>query len=274
MDRTTGTRAALALGLLALLPGSPAIAAPFAFETEAPGTSETAPYLQCVPYARQVTGIQLFGDAHTWWDQAAGRYRRGHTPRVGAVMSFRPYGSMVLGHVAAVSRVIDSRTVLLRHANWSPINGRRGQIEDGVRAVDVSPDNDWSEVRVWFAPLQALGTTRWPINGFIYPQKAFGGDDGIIAAKVRRLSPRVIDPRLDADQVIVDQGPDDFTTTFAAYAPKKAAPGKARPRSAIGANFLVGIAPERGAQQAKPSRRLLAAGDDDPIGRIIAARTR
>jgi hypothetical protein len=37
-------------------------------------------YLQCVPYARQASGIQLFGDARTWWDQAAGRYSRGHAP--------------------------------------------------------------------------------------------------------------------------------------------------------------------------------------------------
>jgi hypothetical protein len=43
-------------------------------------TSGALPYLQCVPYARQVSGIQLYGDAHTWWDQAAGRYDRGFTP--------------------------------------------------------------------------------------------------------------------------------------------------------------------------------------------------
>lgn len=129
------------------------------------------PYLQCVPYARQVSGVQIYGDALTWWDQAAGRYARGHEPRVGAVMAFRPYGAMRLGHVAAVSEIIDSRTVLLRHANWSPINGHRGQIEDDVRAIDVSPDNDWSEVRVWFAPIQALGSTHWPIAGFIYNEK-------------------------------------------------------------------------------------------------------
>jgi surface antigen len=129
------------------------------------------PYLQCVPYAREVSGIQIYGDAWTWWDQAEGRYARGHSPRVGAVMAFQPYGSMTLGHVAAVSRVIDSRTVLLRHANWSPIDGRRGQIEDDVRAVDVSPDNDWSQVRVWYAPIQKLGTTAWPVAGFIYPTR-------------------------------------------------------------------------------------------------------
>jgi surface antigen len=130
------------------------------------------PYLQCVPYAREVSGIRIYGDAHTWWDQAAGKYARGTRPKVGAVMAFKPHGAMRLGHVAAVSKIVDSRTVLLRHANWSLIDGRRGQIEDDVEAVDVSEANDWSEVRVWFAPIQALGTTHWPLAGFIYPNQA------------------------------------------------------------------------------------------------------
>lgn len=125
--------------------------------------------IQCVPYVREVTGVRIFGDAHSWWDQAEGRYDRGTLPRPGAVMAFRPYGSMSLGHVAAVSRIVDSRTVLLDHANWSPINGRRGQIERNVMAVDVSPNNDWSRVRVWYDPIQGLGTTEYPLAGFIYP---------------------------------------------------------------------------------------------------------
>ena len=136
----------------------------------APGTA-TGAYLQCVPYAREISGIGIYGDAHTWWEQASGRYARGHTPRVGAVMAFKPYRNMVLGHVAAVSRILDARTVLLKHSNWSEIGGRRGQIEDNVRAVDVSPNNDWSEVRVWYGTTQTLGTTHWPVHGFIYNEK-------------------------------------------------------------------------------------------------------
>lgn len=146
----------------------------------APGNS----FLQCVPYARTVSGIQLRGDAHTWWDQAAGRYQRGFTPRVGAVMAFKPYGPMVLGHVATVSRILDSRRVLLRHANWSPLGGERGQIEDNVLATDVSARGDWSEVRVWYQPLGGLGTTHWPISGFIYntPAAPVGGTRGYAGA--------------------------------------------------------------------------------------------
>src|SRR6478672_2506999 len=37
-------------------------------------------YSQCVPYARDYSGIQIFGDAWTWWTQANGRYARGQLP--------------------------------------------------------------------------------------------------------------------------------------------------------------------------------------------------
>lgn len=140
------------------------------------GSSALPPYLQCVPYARQVTGIAIYGDAHTWWGQAEGRYARGYRPKVGAVMAFKPHGNSNLGHVAAISRIVDSRTVLVRHSNWSPINGRRGQIEDNVKVVDVSPENDWTEVRVWYAPIGALGGAHWPVQGFIYPGKPAKGE--------------------------------------------------------------------------------------------------
>jgi len=124
---------------------------------------------ECVPIARSISGIQIYGDAHTWWGQAEGRYKRGEAPKKGAVLAFQPYGAMRLGHVAAVSKIIDERTILVTHSNWSPINGTRGQIERDVRVIDVSQDNDWSRVRVWFAPSQGLGTTAWPVHGFIYP---------------------------------------------------------------------------------------------------------
>ena len=125
--------------------------------------------LQCVPYARALTGIEIRGDAHTWWDQAKGRYKRGQQPRVGAVMSFRPYGAMELGHVAAVRQIIDSRTVIISHANWSTIGGKRGHIEENVKAIDASEAGDWSRVQIWYTPNNAMGSTQWPLNGFIYP---------------------------------------------------------------------------------------------------------
>jgi surface antigen len=129
-------------------------------------------YLQCAPYARQVSGVKIHGNAWTWWGQAAGRYARGNTPKLGAVMSFKKTAKNPFGHVAMVSGIVSDREVLLTHANWST----RGGIERNVRAVDVSAAGDWSEVRVWFAPIGGLGTSSYPVNGFIYSGDAPAGE--------------------------------------------------------------------------------------------------
>lgn len=123
---------------------------------------------QCVPFARQASGIQIYGDAWTWWDQADGRYRRGHSPRVGAVIVFARSDRLRLGHVAVVSRVVERRVVMLTHANWSRLDGARGHAEQDVTLYDVSPRNDWSEVKVWYRDSNGLGGSTYRINGFIY----------------------------------------------------------------------------------------------------------
>jgi len=145
--------------------------------------------LQCVPYARALTGVQIRGDAHTWWGQAKGRYERGSRPKVGAVMSFKSHGASRLGHIAAVRKIIDKRTVLVSHANWSRINGKRGHIEENVKVVDSSAKNDWSRVRVWYTPNNALGGTSRPLNGFIYP-KSRRSDSQARAALVKLIGPK------------------------------------------------------------------------------------
>lgn len=127
-----------------------------------------ARYLQCAPFAREVSGIDLHGNADTWWGQAAGRYARGATPQAGAVMAFKATRAMPVGHVAMVSQVVSDREVLLTHANWS----HRGGIERNVRAVDVSVAGDWSVVRVWYAGVGGLGTSSYPLAGFIYAGKS------------------------------------------------------------------------------------------------------
>ncbi|MEM1052801.1 MAG: CHAP domain-containing protein [Pseudomonadota bacterium] len=156
----------------AFLAASLGLVSPMVATAPAPLAAQSAAYLQCVPVARELSGIQIYGDARTWWDQADGKYSRGQRPQKGAVMVFKPHRSMRLGHVAYVSEVVDTRTVRLTHANWSRINGKRGQIERNVPAIDVSPNNDWSEVRVWYHPLQAPGGTHWPLHGFVYADTA------------------------------------------------------------------------------------------------------
>jgi surface antigen len=152
-------------------------------------------YLQCVPFARAASGVDLFGNARDWWAAAEGRYERGRDPRVGAVMHFAPTRAMPIGHVAVVSAIVSDRELLIDHANWSPINGRRGQIERGARVIDVSAAGDWSEVRVWYAPIRDLGLRSNPVSGFIYPDGVWGG--GRNATAIAAVSPQSITP--DAD---------------------------------------------------------------------------
>jgi hypothetical protein len=123
-----------------------------------------AAYLQCAPYARAQSGIDIHGNAGTWWGQAAGHYRRGAEPEVGAVLAFQPSRAMPIGHVAVVAAVVDSRHILLNHANWSG----HGQIERSALAEDTSPNGDWSQVRVWYAPQHSLGLRTNATFGFIY----------------------------------------------------------------------------------------------------------
>lgn len=123
---------------------------------------------QCAPFARIFSGVQLFGDAYSWWQKAIGKYDRGGTPRDGAVLVFKAAAGMRVGHVATVSRVISDRIIKVTHANWSIIAGHRGQVERDVTVVDASPNNDWSRVKVWYAPIHDVGTHAYPVYGFIY----------------------------------------------------------------------------------------------------------
>lgn len=182
-----------------LFAASLALASTSAALTPAPAVAQSSGYLQCVPYARELSGIEIYGDARTWWDQAEGEYARGRRPQVGAVMVFKPHRNMRLGHVAYVSEVVDSRTVRLTHANWSEINGKRGQKEFNVPAIDVSPNNDWSEVRVWYHSIGAPGGTHWPLHGFIYA-------DG--KPQMQQIAPRVRGP-------VRAQSSSEFETAFA-----------------------------------------------------------
>ena len=71
----------------------------------APAVAHARGVLQCVTYARAISGIELRGNAYSWWGQADGRYDRGQTPRVGAVMAMPSFAGMRNGHVAMVSKV-------------------------------------------------------------------------------------------------------------------------------------------------------------------------
>lgn len=124
---------------------------------------------ECVEYARGLTRVRITGNASAWWDKAAPLYARGTMPRQGSILVLPPHAEMRLGHVAVVSQIVGPRQIMLRHANWSPVDGVRGKVEEDVPALDVSAANDWSSVRIWYGPINDLGRTHWPVTGFIYP---------------------------------------------------------------------------------------------------------
>lgn len=143
----------------------------------APTAKADDPYWQCVTFARMFSGIQIFGDAHTWWNQAQNRFQTGERPRTGSVLAFQPNGRMSRGHVAVVSEVLTDRVIRVTHANWG---GSRGKVEENVTVVDVSGGGDWSAIKVWYNPINDLGTTVYPTHGFIY--KAPAASEGIMMA--------------------------------------------------------------------------------------------
>ena len=124
--------------------------------------------IQCVPYARQNSNIQIYGDAYTWWAQAENKYMRGNMPQPGAVLVLKQRGGMSHGHVAVVKKVINSREINVTHSNWGSDRKNRSMVYESVRVRDVSPNNNWSAVQFWYVDTKNFGST-YPAYGFIYP---------------------------------------------------------------------------------------------------------
>jgi len=121
--------------------------------------------LQCVPYARARSRIAIYGDAGVWWAKADGHYERGSTPRLGSVMVLTGYAGPGRAHLAVVASQVTGREITIDHANWLD----DGAIYRDDPVVDVSPENDWSEVRIYNPRAQAWGTRTYVVQGFIGP---------------------------------------------------------------------------------------------------------
>ncbi len=130
--------------------------------------------IQCVAFAKYDAGIDISGNARDWWGRAAGVYQRGSRPEQGSVLAFRPNDRMPLGHVAVVSGIEDSRTIVIDQSHW----GSRGISRD-IEVKDVSEENDWSAVRVQLGHGGAFGSI-YPTHGFIYPR----ADGGVMQANL------------------------------------------------------------------------------------------
>jgi hypothetical protein len=149
--------------------------------------------ISCVPYARQVSGIEVAGNAWQWWNNAEGRYARGDAPEAGSVLTFRSNGRMRLGHVAVVSQVVNAREVIVQHANW-PGGGSRSGVSQNVTVVDVSEANNWSAVRVELGRGGEFGSI-YPTYGFIYNRP----DTGLITSSLTRPAPLTAMNRVPSD---------------------------------------------------------------------------
>ena len=121
--------------------------------------------MQCVPYVRAHSTVALYGDAYIWWEKAAGVYQRSTQPTQGAVMVMVGYAGKHRAHVAVVRRIVTAREIRIDHANW--LNDGAIYVNDPV--VDVSPDNDWSQVKVWNIRSGSWGTKTYALKGFIGP---------------------------------------------------------------------------------------------------------
>jgi len=124
--------------------------------------------IQCVPYTRELSGVNIFGNAHTWWASAKGKYQRGHKPRVGAVLVNSKTKRNPHGHISTVSGIKDSRNITVAHSNWGGTRSERSIIYERMPVQDVSEDNDWSKVRFFHYPSKTYGRV-YPVSGFIYP---------------------------------------------------------------------------------------------------------
>lgn len=124
--------------------------------------------VQCVPYAREASGVEIYGDAHTWWNQAQKKgYQSGVTPKTGAVLVLKKSSKLSRGHVAVVKRVVNAREIEVTHSNWGDDGRSRKIIYQAMRVQDLSKNNDWSVLRFWNPEIKGYGLP-YPAYGFIY----------------------------------------------------------------------------------------------------------
>ena len=190
--------------------------------------------LQCVPFARENTGIELAGNASTWWYSAEGVYQRGARPEVGSVLNFRANGRMRMGHVAVVSDVANARTIQIDHANWAGPGGARGAISRNITVVDVSPANDWTVVRVALGHTGDFGSV-YPTYGFIYDKPDRGvmvANNNVAPAPLLNAPPRDLRPAAERMQAMAQDAEEvaeavDDVQPRSRHASRRARAGKA-----------------------------------------------
>jgi len=96
----------------------------------------------------------------------------------GGVLVFRRSGRLPSGHVSVVGDLVAAREIRVTQANWVH---RRITRDEPV--IDVSPGNDWSQVRVWWEPSRSLGSSTYATYGFIAPRGSAAAGDLMAGAE-------------------------------------------------------------------------------------------
>lgn len=122
---------------------------------------------QCVPFARRISGIQIYGNAHTWWHKASPE-KRSKQPKEGAVLVLAKSRRLRLGHLAVVKDILSDREIEVTHSNWGNSRKKRRIIYERHRVQDLSKRNDWSRARFWNPHHNSWGLP-YEVSGFIYP---------------------------------------------------------------------------------------------------------
>ena len=76
------------------------------------------------------------------------------------------YAGPERAHLAVVRTVVSPREIHVDHANW--LNSGAIYLDDAV--ADVSPNNDWSLVKVFNLATGTWGTHAYGVRGFIGPE--------------------------------------------------------------------------------------------------------
>ena len=141
---------------------------PAVFHTSNASGHYSSDIVQCAIYARDVTGVRLYGDADSWWRGSSNLYNRGQKPRNGAILVLKKTSRMHGGHVAVVNEVLGPHMINVTHSNWGADSKSRHIIYDAMRVKDVSANGDWTSVRFWNYEQNVFGFP-YAAYGFIYP---------------------------------------------------------------------------------------------------------
>ena len=100
------------------------------------------------------SGIELSGNAARGGTTLPACMSGALAPEVGSILNFRARpGTCGWATVAVVTNVISPRHIEIDHANW----GAPGRISRNIDVVDVSPSNDWTDVRVALSQSEDYG---------------------------------------------------------------------------------------------------------------------